>query len=286
MSDEMIMGFDAIAVGTDIKDVKVDPRLRVRCDTGLTWLNLVCSGPDAPAGQRGFVPSEVILFTGGPGCGKSTMGLSIADSMTSKGHTVLFVGGEESKEQTAMTFERLGLKHGFTICNPVFIEKPDGLSKEESKEVGKNTLDNHLAALMKRYVAAAPKLAKGEQRQTCPVVVIDSLQTLNCGKWGFNTNSKTPKRVLRWLCKWAKENFAIVIVIGQVGKNGDFKGDNALRHMVDGHLELALDDDDKSPTCGCRLLTFSKHRFGPAGITAVLDLGKRGFVEHGRTYHT
>ena len=109
--------------------------------------------------------------------------------------------------------------------------------------------------------------------------MVDSLQTMNDGKYGLHTNTKTPNRCLEMMTNWAKEEQKCVIAIGQVGKSGQFKGDMTLKHMVDAHLHLGLDTIEKSDTYGLRLLELQKYRFGPGGKTFVLDMRQRGLVE-------
>ena len=60
---------------------------------------------------------------------------------------------------------------------------------------------------------------------------------------------------------------------------GQFKGDMTLKHMVDAHLHLCLDTQEKSDTYGLRLLELQKYRFGPGGKTFVLDMRERGLQE-------
>lgn len=268
----MNLTFDTLETGTNINDIKVDPRLRQRIDTGLGFVNFVKSGD---AKLQGLLPGEVILFTGTPGAGKSTLALQLADSLTGMGHDVLLNGCEESPAQVKMTYERLRLKNGFSICNAVFMDAPEGGNKELREKVGDNTLRNHMNHMLKRH-------RKRNSRNKEPkhmVVIVDSLQTMNDGKYGLAANSKTPIRVLEELCNFAKSEFVTVIVIGQVGKSGEFKGDNTLLHMVDSHMHLYVDQDPKSDTEGCRLLECRKNRFGPTGITSILDIGKYGLAE-------
>ena len=60
---------------------------------------------------------KIILIMGLPGAGKTTLMLTMADSMTKKGAIVLFNTAEESLYQTAMTAKRLNLKNGFRCGN-------------------------------------------------------------------------------------------------------------------------------------------------------------------------
>jgi len=96
-------------------------------------------------------------------------------------------------------------------------------------------------------------------------------------KMTADTNSRTPERALGMITNWCKENNAIALVIGQVGKNGQFSGRNVLKHMVDSMLELTVEEDPRSELHGCRILTMTKNRFGGAGHRFYLDLKGTGF---------
>lgn len=268
----MNLSFDSVKKGTTIGKIKVDPRLRVRDNSGLEFVNEVLSGD---AGKRGFVPSTAWLFTGTPGAGKTTMALQLCASLSEQGHEVLYNTGEESLAQVKMTYERLKLDGDFTVGSDIFVDRPEGKAGERVKQ----TLREHITFLRGR-VDKKNKRVKAVEKQKRLFVIVDSLQCMNDGKWGFNSNSKTPIRVLEELTQICKEHYVTLIVIGQVGKSGDFKGDNTLLHMVDGHMHLFIDQDPKSPTEGCRLLECRKNRFGPTGIAVALDIGKNGLREH------
>ena len=233
-----------VAFGTNILDVEVPDHLRQRIKTGLPYLDEVMGG-------QGFVPSSVTLFTGEAGAGKSTMLQLTADALTRQGHEVVFVSGEESPYQIKMTAERLGLRNGFSFSGEVFL--PDLMPKLEAMST------------------------KAKAKGKTLVVLFDSLQTLNDGKWGpGNTNSKTPIRALQAVTEFCKETHAIGIVIGQVNKSGQMAGANTLKHMVDAKLHLGIETKDKDLE-GCRVLECEKNRFGHNGTTCFLKLDDRGF---------
>jgi DNA repair protein RadA/Sms len=273
----MNLAFDSVDKGTAISQIKVDPRLRIRDSSGLDYVDTVLSG-DVQADKRGFVPSTAWLFTGTPGAGKTTMALQLASSLAAQGHSVLYNTGEESLAQVKMCYERLDLKGDFTVGSDVFVDRPAG---KEFKTRIKQTLREHIVFLNKR-VKEANKGVKSVADQRRLFLIIDSLQCMNDGKYGFAANSKTPIRVLEELTQLCKSEFMTLITIGQVSKSGDFKGDNTLLHMVDGHIHLFIDQDEKSPTAGCRILECRKNRFGPSGIAVPLQIGRFGLSEDGK----
>lgn len=232
--------------GTSIKDIKVPDILRKRVKCGIEYM-------DAAFGGEGMTPSQVTMFTGMAGAGKTTMMLTFCNGLAGKGTEVVFNTCEENLYQVKMHAERLGLRNGFKLGEeshiPTLLEKCDALR------------------------AANP----GKQF----VLVLDSLQTMNDGKYGDNTNSKTPERSLELVTNWCKENNTMAVVIGQVGKGGQFLGSNTLKHMVDSMLTLTIDLKGKpetNPTYGLRILQMTKNRFGGGAVKQYLSIGKKGFT--------
>ena len=94
-----------VPFGTNILKVKVPKQLRNKIRCGIDYV-------DAAFGGEGFTPSCVTLFTGTPGSGKTTMMLTIADSITKQGGLALFNTAEESLFQVKLVAERLQLNNG------------------------------------------------------------------------------------------------------------------------------------------------------------------------------
>ena len=269
----MNLAHDSVSHGTKLDSVKVDPRLRVRDTSGLDFIDHVLSG-DSVNGKRGFTPSTAWLFTGTPGAGKTTLVLQLADSLAKEGHFVLYNTGEESLAQVKMCAERLRLEGQFNVGADIFVDAPEGKAGEKITQ----TLRQHIMSM----VAEAKKANSNQKdinKQRRVYVLLDSLQCMNDGKWGFKSNSRTPVRVLEELIAICKEHYVTLMVIAQVTKSGEFKGDNTLLHMVDGHMHLLIDQDPKSMTEGKRLLECRKNRFGPTGIAIALDIAKDGLSE-------
>ena len=238
---------DDIPFGTSIQDVEVPDVLKKRIPTGLEYF-------DAVIGGEGFTPSMVTLFTGTPGCGKTTMMLSLANSLQGHGAQVVFNTAEESLHQVKMTSDRLRLRNSFMVGG----------------------LDN-VATLLK----GCDKVR--EQHPDRPFfLIVDSLQCMNDGYFkSGRITSATCERSLQMITNYAKEHAVNVLVIGQVTKDGKMAGSNKLKHMVDSHIHLSVEEKDEDLR-GCRVLETQKNRFGGCGHNVFLNLRKTGFQEVAR----
>ena len=237
---------EELSFGTNILELQVPDALRKRVKSGIDFV-------DAALGGEGFTPSQALLFTGTPGAGKTTLMLKLADSLTRQGAVVVFNTAEESLYQVKLVVERLKLKSGFAV--------------------GQET---HVPTLLQKCEAL-----RAQHPGKPFFLIIDSLQCLDDGKYAGATNSKTPERALSMVTDWCKEHYTNAVVIGQVTKGGKFAGNNALKHLVDGMLEMSVEEKDED-LAGCRVLRASKNRFGSAGTQIWLDLKKGGFTEVAR----
>ena len=70
-------------------------------------------------------------------------------------------------------------------------------------------------------------------------------------------------------------------MVGQVTKGGKMAGSNKLKHMVDAHCHLRIEDSEKSEFFQYRVFEVPKNRFGGAGHGYVLDMTARGLREYG-----
>ncbi len=237
---------DNITFGTNILDIEVPEHLKKKFKSGLSFV-------DGAMGGEGFTPSAVTLFTGTPGAGKTTLMLTLADRMTKQGATVLFNTAEESLYQTAMTAKRLKLKNGFRAGNSADV--------------------NEIIANARKMQAAAAKT--GDQF----VLIVDSLQCLDDGMYSSGKiTSGTAIRCLQMITDFCKETGSIGLIINQVNKSGKMSGSNKLKHMVDSHMHLSVEEKDEDFK-GCRILETQKNRFGGCGHMFYLALRKTGFRE-------
>jgi len=238
---------DNIPFGTSIQKIKVPDILKKKVKTGLDYFDCVMGG-------EGFTPSMVTLFTGTPGAGKTTMMLALANSLQGNGAQVVFNTAEESLFQIKMTSDRLNLKHKFLVGGedniPNLIMGCDAIRK---KNIDKPFF-----------------------------LIVDSLQCMDDGHFkNGRITTATAERSLGMLTDYAKEHAINVIVIGQVNKDGKMAGSNKLKHMVDSHVHLSVEERDPD-LLGCRVLLTLKNRFGGGGHVIFLDLKRSGFTEVAR----
>lgn len=236
-----------IQQGTNIRDIKVPPKLRERYPVGIDWF-------DDALGGEGTVPTTVIMLTGMPGTGKSTLLRQLADSVTSKGHIAIMNSGEESLYQVKMSFERMELVNGFLT------------SQEYSVDDVLTFADLTIKLNPKKHL----------------FLFQDSIVTLTDGKYADGgVTSKTPVRCCETFTDWAKRTYATVIFINQSTKGGDYAGKGTIKHMVDVHANIYFDDDKKSESFGERIFEITKNRFGCNGRSYILGMTKQGLAERG-----
>jgi DNA repair protein RadA/Sms len=233
---------DSFDWGTELSKIEVPEGLKMKISSGLDYF-------DGALGGSGFTPSCVTLFTGEAGAGKTTITLTLADSLAKKGNIVVFNTAEESLLQVKMTAQRLGLAGRFRVGG-----------------------ETHVPTLLKncdKLRAANPGVPF--------FLFVDSLQCMDDGHYPDGSiNSKSAERSLALMTDWAKANFTNPVVIGQVTKGGSYAGSSVLKHMVDTMIHLSIERKDED-FAGCRILETVKNRYGSSGSRAYLGLTETGF---------
>lgn len=204
-----------------------------RYNTGIGELNRVLGG--------GIVKGSVVLLSGDPGIGKSTILLQVAGNLA-KRNSVLYVTGEESANQLKLRAQRLG------------VNQP-ALSVMAESDV---------LAICGYISQALPQL-----------VMIDSIQTMHLEGLSSSTGSITQVReCTNILLKTAKTLNIPVIIVGHINKGGDIAGPKILEHIVDTVLYFEGDRVNSY-----RILRAQKNRFGSTNEIGVFEMLENGLTE-------
>ncbi|MFA4937294.1 MAG: DNA repair protein RadA [Patescibacteria group bacterium] len=187
----------------------------------------------------GLVAGSVVLLSGDPGIGKSTLVLQLADKLQ---QPVLYASGEEAAEQVAERLQRLGLKQN----NISFINE----------------------SVVETVIGTAVK--------TKPILlIVDSVQTLVSREQTSGPGSPSQvKTVTAKLIEAAKANKITTLLIGHVTKGGEVAGPKTLEHLVDAVLNL---EGERGGVL--RILRSTKNRFGSSEEVGFFQMAEQGMVE-------
>jgi DNA repair protein RadA/Sms len=210
---------------------KVQTTKRERIKTGLFELDRVLGG--------GLFPGEVVLLTGEPGVGKSTLLLQALTKLKT-----LYISGEESPEQVKDRAERLNINlNYFMFSDNLQVEGiADGL--EEIKD-------------------------------QIDVVVVDSVQTVYSNKVDSQVGSVSQLRESSsQLIVAAKKTKIPMVLVGHITKEGDIAGPKTLEHMVDAVLTF-----EGERVSQFRVLRGQKNRFGSTDEVGIFEMVGAGLKE-------
>ena len=202
--------------------------------TGVGELDRVLGG--------GVVPGSVVLLSGEPGVGKSTLLLEVAHRWArQRDERSLYVTAEESAGQVKLRADRTDAVHE------------------------------------RVYLAAESDLATilGHVEQVRPtLLVVDSVQTMLAADADGVIGGVTQVRsVTAALTSLAKASGIAVLLVGHVTKDGNVAGPRTLEHLVDVVLQF---EGDRYSTL--RMVRGLKNRFGSADEVGCFELHDEGIV--------
>lgn len=211
----------------------------------------------------GIVYGSVVLLSGDPGIGKSTLlsqlainvnqtsvirhqsseknSLKTEDRRPKTESSVLYVAGEESAQQIKLRIERINPKASLAILN-------------------ETDVDNVVEAIHQ----TKPKL-----------VIVDSIQTMETQDLNSAAGSVSQVReAAHRLQRIAKALHVPMFIVGHVTKEGTVAGPRTLEHLVDVVLNLEGEAENQF-----RILRAVKNRFGPTDEVGIFEMEESGLTE-------
>jgi DNA repair protein RadA/Sms len=220
-----------------VKKLEITPLKKVsslqknRKQTGIFEFDRVLGG--------GIVPGAVILLTGEPGVGKSTLLLQGMQNLKT-----LYISGEEAAEQVKDRADRLGVHiENFSFSGDLQVEGIiDGIEEIKDK---------------------------------IDVLVVDSIQTVYSKEIEATPgNISQLRECASKLIIAAKRLKLPIIIIGHVTKEGEIAGPKTLEHMVDTVINF-----EGEKVSQFRVLRASKNRFGSTDEIGIFEMKGEGLVQ-------
>lgn len=220
-----------ISTATVLSDVQ--GKEEDRFSTGIREFDRVLGG--------GIVDGSLVLVGGEPGIGKSTLLLQMAQLVGQK-EKVLYISGEESKEQIKLRANRIDVE-----SDNLFLLTETDMDKIEDE-----------------ILAQEPR-----------IVIIDSIQTMYSAELTSIPGSVSQIRegASRLMTIGKKQKIAI-FVVGHVTKEGSIAGPKVLEHLVDTVIYF-----EGERFHAYRMLRAIKNRFGSTNELGVFEMTERGLNE-------
>ena len=204
-----------------------------RYQTGLKELDRVLGG--------GLVKGSIVLLSGDPGIGKSTILLQMFQSLNSD-LDILYISGEESAHQIKLRARRLG------VDNP------------------------RLRVMSETDVLSIVDYIRAEKPG---VVIVDSIQTMDYADVASSPGSVTQVRESAGVFMRTAKTLGIpILLVGHVNKDGNIAGPKVLEHIVDAVLYF-----EGNRNFSYRILRAAKNRYGSTNEIGVFEMLDKGLVE-------
>lgn len=214
-----------------LKDI--DSTIEKRMSSGIKEFDRVLGG--------GIVEGSLVLISGDPGIGKSTILLQMCQELGKK-NKVLYVSGEESAKQIKLRANRLSVD------------------------------SSNLFILAQTDVASIVETIKVEKPD---VVIIDSVQTMVIDDISSSAGSITQVRESTNVFMHLAKSLGIpIFIVGHVNKDGAIAGPKVLEHIVDTVLYF-----EGERNYSYRILRSAKNRFGSTNEIGVFEMTQQGMME-------
>lgn len=187
----------------------------------------------------GITVGSIILLSGEPGIGKSTLALQLANFVD---WNIIYVSWEENENQIISRANRLGI------------------NKENVSLLCESNLENILQTL---------KNTKSD------LIVLDSISVITSDNaTGTAGSISQVKEVAEKMVTFGKETNTTIVIIGHVNKDGNLAGPKTLEHLVDSVLYFEWERYED-----LRILRSLKNRFGSTGEIAIFKMGEQWLTD-------
>ena len=206
-----------------------------RMKTGIGELDRVLGG--------GMVKGSLVLISGEPGIGKSTLIIQAAASIARDYGRVLYVSGEESGEQIKMRADRVcgDFSDRLFVLSETNMENVETVASEMNPEF----------------------------------IIIDSIQTMYTQEMDSAPGSVSQVRACgNLLMRLGKNRNIPVFIVAHVTKSGELAGPKIVEHLVDCVLSFTGERDND-----LRILRAYKNRFGTTSEIGAFRMEEEGLVE-------
>ncbi|MCS7213151.1 MAG: DNA repair protein RadA [Candidatus Calescibacterium sp.] len=189
----------------------------------------------------GIVQSSVILISGEPGVGKSTLLLQVASKISDKGK-VIYASSEESPVQIVSRLRRL-----------------------------KEKLNSNLYVCFENNAERA--FDQVSSLGDVSFVILDSIQSFYSDELESAPGTVSQVRHIAIMCQeFARSKKIPIVIVGHVTKEGVVAGPKTLEHIVDVVLYI-------EPEGMWRVLRATKNRFGSTGEIGFFVMSESGLQE-------
>lgn len=212
-----------------------------RIPSGLYEFDRVLGGD--PKGL-GFVKGSVVLISGDPGIGKSTLLMQVCSSAAKSTGKAVYISGEESVYQVGMRAKRI---------------------------LDQSELDNVEIV----HSVDVDEIISTIHESKTEFAVIDSIQTVSTTSVaGIAGGIAQVRASTQKLVNFAKSNEVTLFIIGHINKEGSIAGPKLLEHLVDTVIQIEGDADTDF-----RIVRSLKNRFGTTNEVGILSMNIDGLQD-------